>query len=258
MDPVLFEKKDPVAWLTLNRPEQRNALSLELMYEMQERLDLIANDRDIRVVVIRGNGPAFCAGHNLKEMTGENCDIHHLRRIFSVCSDMMQTLHRLPQPVIAQVHGIATAAGCQLVAACDLAIAETNARFSTPGVKIGLFCSTPMVPLSRVIGRRRALEMLLTGRFVSAQEAEGFGLVNRVVEPDELARETETWAGEMAQHSLFTLEFGKKAFYSQIDQDEPSAYNYAKEAIVINCLANDAQEGIKAFLEKRRPEWKDR
>ncbi len=258
MEPVLFEKKESVGWLTLNRPESRNALSLELMDDMQKKLNLVAEDPDIRVLVIRANGPVFCAGHNIKEMAGKDYDIHHFRKVFSICSDMMQTLHLLPQPVIAQVHGIATAGGCQLVAACDLAIAETGARFATPGVKIGLFCSTPMVPLSRVIGRRQALEMLLTGRFVPAEEAKQFGLVNRVVEPDRLAEETENWAGELAQSSSFTLAFGKKAFYNQIDRDESSAYDYAKEAMVINCLAEDAQEGMRAFLEKRKPEWKDR
>jgi len=258
MEPVLFEKKESVGWLTLNRPESRNALSLELMDDMQKKLNLVAEDPDIRVLVIRANGPVFCAGHNIKEMAGKDYDIHHFRKVFSVCSDMMQTLHLLPQPVIAQIHGIATAGGCQLVAACDLAIAETGARFATPGVKIGLFCSTPMVPLSRVIGRRQALEMLLTGRFVSAEEAKQFGLVNRVVEPDRLAEETENWAGELAQSSSFILAFGKKTFYNQIDHDESSAYEYAKEAMVINCLAEDAQEGMKAFLEKRKPEWKDR
>jgi len=258
MESILFEKKGPVGWLTLNRPEQRNTLSLELMDEMQKQLNLVVKDRNIRVVVIRGNGPAFCAGHNMNELVGENYDIHHFRKVFSVCSDMMQTIHQLPQSVIAQVHGIATAAGCQLVAACDLAIAESGTRFATPGVKIGLFCSTPMIPLCRVIGRRRSLEMLLTGRFISAQEAEKFGLVNRVVDPDKLAEETENWAMEIAQYSRVTLEFGKKTFYNQIDQDESSAYNYAKEAIAINCLAKDAQEGMKAVLEKRKPEWKNR
>jgi enoyl-CoA hydratase/carnithine racemase len=170
---------------------------------------------------------------------------------------MMQTIHQLPQPVIAQVHGIATAAGCQLVAACDLAIAEKNALFATPGVKIGLFCSTPMVPLCRVIGRRRALEMLLTGRFVSALEAEKYGLINKVVEKDNLNKETENWARSMSKYNLSTLEIGKKAFYNQIYQDESSAYNYAKEVISINCLDENAQEGMNAFLEKRKPKWKD-
>lgn len=258
MEPALFKKEDHVGWLTLNRPEQRNALSLELMDEMQKKLDLIAKDRDIRVIIIRGNGPAFCTGHNMKELVGENYDIDHFRKIFSVCSNLMQTLHKLPQPVIAQVHGVAMAAGCQLVASCDLAIADSKTKFSTPGVKIGLFCSTPMVPLSRVIGRKRVLDMLFSGRFVSAMEAERFGLINKVVEPDKLAEETKNWALEIAKYSLFTLEFGKKAFYEQIDMDETSAYDYAKEAIAQNCLAEDAQEGMKAFLEKRKPEWKDR
>ncbi|UCD13032.1 MAG: enoyl-CoA hydratase [Thermoplasmatales archaeon] len=257
MESVLFEKKGPVGWFTLNRPKQRNALSLELMGKLQKQLDLVAKNRDIRVIVIRGNGPAFCVGHNIKELAGEKYDIHHFRKVFSVCSNLMQTLHQLPQPVIAQVHGVAMAAGCQLVAACDLGIADNNTKFSTPGIKIGLFCSTPMVPLSRVIGRRRALEMLLTGRFISAQEAERFGLVNKIVDPNKLAEETEKWTMEIAQYSLFTLEFGKKAFYNQIDQDEGSAYNYAKEVIAINCLAKDAQEGMRAFLEKRKPKWKD-
>jgi len=258
MEPILFEKKGPVGWFTLNRPEQRNALSLELMDKLQKQLDLVAKNRDIRVVVIKGSGPAFCVGHNMNELVGENYDIDHFRKIFSVCSKMMLALHKLPQPVIAQVHGVALAAGCQLVAACDLAIADSQTKFSTPGVKIGLFCCTPMIPLSRIIGRRRALEMLLTGRYVSAQEAEKFGLINKVTDPDKLAEETETLAMDIAQYSFFTLEFGKKAFYRQIDQDELSAYKYAKEAMAINCLAEDAQEGMKAFLEKRKPKWKDR
>ncbi len=258
MKSVLFEKKGHVGIITLNSPEDRNALSLELMDEMQKQLDLIAKDRDTHVIVIRGNGPAFCVGHNINELVGEDYDIEHFRNVFSVCSNLMQTLQKMPQPIIAQVHGVAMAAGCQLVAACDLAIADNNTKFSTPGVKIGLFCSTPMVPLSRVIGRRRALDMLLSGRFVSAQEAEKFGLVNKIVDPENLMQETENWAEEIAKFSLFTLEFGKKAFYHQIDQDEGSAYNYAKEAIANNCLSEDAQEGMKAFLEKRKPEWKDR
>jgi enoyl-CoA hydratase/carnithine racemase len=258
MEPVLFEKKGPIGWFTLNRPEQRNALSLELMDEMNKKLNLVAKERDIRVVVIKGNGPAFCTGHDMKELTGKNYDIHHFRKVFSVCSNLMQTLHGLPQPVIAQVHGAAMAAGCQLVAACDLAIAESGTKFSTPGLKIGLFCSTPMVPLCRVIGRRRALEMLLTARFISAQEAERFGLLNKVVDPDKLAEETENWAMEIAKYSRFTLELGKKAFYNQVDKDETSAYNYAKEVIAVNCLDEDAQEGMKAFLEKRKPKWKSR
>ena len=257
MKSILFEKKGHVGIISLNSPENHNALSLELMDEMQKQLDLIAKDRDTRVIIIRGNGPAFCVGHNINELVGEDYDIEHFRNVFSVCSNLMQTLQKMPQPVIAQVHGVAMAAGCQLVAACDLAIADNNTKFSTPGIKIGLFCSTPMVPLSRVIGRRRALDMLLSGRFVSAQEAEKFGLVNKIVDPENLMQETENWAEEIAKFSLFTLEFGKKAFYHQIDQDEGSAYNYAKEAIANNCLSEDAQEGMKAFLEKRKPVWKD-
>ena len=256
MEPVLFEKDGPIGWLTLNRPEKRNALSLELMHAMQNRLDHCAEDGDIRTVVIRGNGPAFCAGHDLNEMAGAHYDARHFRKIFAVCAGLMQSLHQLPQPVIAQVHGIATAAGCQLVAACDLAIAASSARFATPGVKIGLFCSTPAIPLVRAIGRRRAMEMLLTGRFVSANEAERFGLVNYVVAPDRLAAETRNLAMEIAQYSRFTLAFGKQAFYNQIDLDEPAAYNYATDAMVVNCLAADAQEGMTAFLAKRQAIWK--
>lgn len=258
MESVLLEKEMPIGWLTLNRPDKRNALSLELMQDMLVKLDQVAEDPDIRVVVIRGNGPMFSAGHDLKEMAGTDKDLHHFRRIFSTCNRMMLRLQQLPQPVLAQVHGIATAAGCQLVAACDLAIAETGARFATPGVKVGLFCTTPMIPLVRLIGRRRAMEMLLTGRFVSAQEAEHFGLVNRLAPADQLAEETRKWALELAQFSRFTLALGKRAFYEQIDLDETSAYNYAKEVISINCMAEDAQEGMGAFLEKRKPQWRNR
>jgi enoyl-CoA hydratase/carnithine racemase len=244
--------------LTLNRPERRNALSLELMNGVLATLDEAALDEEIRVVVIRGNGPIFSAGHDIKEMAGREKDLHHFRRIFATCNLMMQRLHTLPQPVIAQVHGVATAAGCQLVAACDLAIAEAGARFATPGVKIGLFCTTPMVPLVRVIGRRRAMEMLLSGRFVSAAEAERFGLINRVVPPDELVEATRKWALELAQFSRFTLALGKQAFYEEVDLDERSAYDHAKEVIAMNCLAGDAQEGMSAFLEKRPPNFQGR
>jgi enoyl-CoA hydratase/carnithine racemase len=258
MEPVLLEKDGPIGWLTLNRPDKRNALSLNVMNNMLNKLKHVAQDQDIHVVVIRGKGPAFCAGHNLKDMVGPDLDIEHFYTIFSVCAKMMQTLKKLPQPVIAQVHGIAAAAGCQLVAACDLAIAETGAQFATPGAKIGLFCTTPAVPLVRVIGRRRAMEMLLTGRFISADEAERFGLVNQVVSPDELSQETKKLAMVMAQYSRYTLAFGKQTFYSQVDLNEPSAYEYATHAIAMNCLDEDAQEGMTAFLEKRAPVWKNR
>ncbi len=258
MEPVLLEKEGPISWLTLNRPDKRNALSLELMGDMLGKLEQVGQDRETRIVVLRGNGPAFCAGHDMSEMVGTEHDIHHFRAIFSRCSRMMLGLQKLPQPVIAQVHGIATAAGCQLVAACDLAIAESGARFATPGVKIGLFCTTPMVPLVRVVGRRRAMEMLVSGRFVPAEEAERFGLVNRVVPAEKLADEARDWAMELAQASRFTLAFGKQAFYHQVDLEEAAAYGYAKEAIAMNALAEDAQEGMTAFLEKRKPEWRDR
>jgi len=258
MDDVLLEKKNGVGWVTLNRPESRNALSMTLMTRLRGLMAEVDGDPEIRVAVIRGNGPAFCAGHDLREMAGENRDIHDFREIFGTCSELMQFIHRMAPPVIAQVHGIATAAGCQLAAACDLAIAESGARFATPGVKIGLFCSTPMVPLSRVIGRRRALEMLLSGRFISAREALDFGLVNRVVPPEKLQEAAETWAAELAEFSRFTMAYGKRAFYTQVDAAERDAYAYAQEAIAVNCLDEDAREGMAAFLEKRRPEWKDR
>lgn len=256
MENIIFEKKDHIGWITLNRPNQRNALSLELMQELQKQLEIISEDEEIRVVVIKGKGYAFCTGHNINELVGSDYDSAHYQNVFSTCTKLMQSLHELPQPVIAQVHGAAFAAGCQLVAACDLAIANNKTKFSTPGVKIGLFCSTPMVPLSRVIGRRQALDMLLTGRFVSAEEAKKIGLVNKVVEPDQLDSETEKWAKEIAQYSRLTLEFGKKAFYSQIDKDEQSAYELAKDAMVQNCAFEDAKEGMTAFLEKRKPNFK--
>jgi enoyl-CoA hydratase/carnithine racemase len=258
MDTVLLEKEGPLGWLILNRPDKRNALSLEMMTEVLQKLDTVAGDDAIRVLVIRGNGPIFSAGHDLNEMAGRRDDLHYIRGIFEVCNRMMLRLHELPQPVVAQVHGIATAAGCQLVAACDLAIAESGARFATPGVHIGLFCTTPMIPLVRVVGRRRAMEMLLSGRFISADEALSFGLVNRVVAPDQLLAETRTWALELARFSRFTLAVGKRAFYEQIDLDEKSAYAYAKEVIAMNCRAEDAAEGMSAFLEKRKPQWRDR
>jgi enoyl-CoA hydratase/carnithine racemase len=257
MEPVLLEKEAPIGRLTLNRPEKRNALSLELMEHMLDKLDELAGDADTRVVIIRGNGPVFSAGHDLSEFTGEDKTPHHFRKIFSTCNQMMLRLHQLPQPVIAQVHGIATAAGCQLVAACDLAIAESGARFATPGVKIGLFCTTPMIPLVRVIGRRRAMDMLMTGRFISAKEAEEYGLINRVTSPESLDEEARKWALDIAQYSGYTLALGKQAFYEQVDMDELSAYRYAKEVISQNCLADDAQEGIRAFLGKRQPEWRN-
>ncbi len=258
MNSVLLEKDPPIGWLTLNRPEIRNALSLEMIDSVQGALDKVEKDPQISILIIRGNGPAFSAGHDIREMTRKHENLSELREIFTGCNKMMLKLHELPQPVIAQVHGIATAAGCQLVAACDLAVAETGARFATPGVKIGLFCTTPMIPLVRVVGRRRAMDMLLSGRFVSAEEALQFGLVNKVVSPEKLAEETRTWALELAQASPFVLSLGKNAFYSQVDLDERSAYDYAKEVIAMNCMADDAFEGMSAFIEKRKPVWRNK
>jgi enoyl-CoA hydratase/carnithine racemase len=255
MDLVITGKSEKICFMTINRPDKQNALSLELMQEMKQKLDLIANDKDIQVLIIRGKGKAFCSGHDLRELVGKN-DISYYQHIFSTCSELMQAIAKLPQPVIAMVHGVATAAGCQLVASCDLAIADEHAMFATPGVKIGLFCSTPMIPLIRLIGRRRALDMLLTGRFVSAEEAKNFGLINKVVSIDELEKETKKLALTIANYSRFTIQFGKRAFYDQLDLCERDAYTYGIKAISKNCMNHDAQEGMRAFLEKRKPQWK--
>lgn len=258
MEPILLDKEGPVGRLTLNRPDRRNALSLEMMTKILEKLDEIARDPEIRVVVLRGNGPVFSAGHDLGELAGKEGDLHRYRKIFSTCSRMMQRFHEIPQPIIAQVHGIATAAGCQLVAAADLAVAEAGARFQTPGAMLGLFCITPSVPLVRAVGRKRALDMLFTGRFLSAEEAREAGLINRVVVPESLEEETRKWALEIARASRHTLASGKQAFYAQVDLDEPSAYRYAMEMMALQCFAEDAREGIQAVLDKRPPRWKDR
>jgi len=253
---ILFERHDRIGVLTLNRPKQINALSLRLMKEVLDLLARLENDRDVGAVVIRGAGKHFCAGHDLSEMTGR--DVKAYREIFDTCTRMMNAIQALPQPVIAQVQGVATAAGCQLVATCDLAVAAEGARFATPGVKIGLFCSTPMVALSRAVGRKKALEMLLTGEYLDAEEARLFGLVNRVVPADRLADETLALARKVAEASPLTLGIGKQAFYNQIDLPQPQAYAYAKEVMSLNALAADAQEGMCAFLEKRDPRWTGR
>jgi len=254
--PVLVRRDGPAARITLNRPAQRNALSLELMREVTAALGELGGDASVRAIVVEGAGPAFCAGHDLGEMVGR--DLAFYQQVFDVCTEMMDAVHGAPQPVIARVHGIATAAGCQLVAACDLAVAAAEARFATPGVKIGLFCSTPMVPLSRAIGRKRALEMLLTGTPIDAATALEWGLVNRVVPADGLDATVDELVAAIARSSSLTVGIGKRAFYDQIDLDEARAYDLTKTVMSMNMLAADAQEGIGAFLEKREPTWTGR
>jgi enoyl-CoA hydratase/carnithine racemase len=250
---ILVREDRPAARVTLNRPERRNALSLELIEELVTALTTLGAT-DARAIVIEGAGPAFSAGHDLSEMIGR--DLPFYQRLFDVCTVMMETIHRLPQPVIAKVHGVATAAGCQLVAACDLAIAASDARFGTPGVKIGLFCSTPMVPVSRAIGRKRALEMLLTGDLINAATALEWGLVNRVVEPELLEDAVVELVEKIARSSPLTVGIGKEAFYEQVELDEHRAYDLTKSVMAMNSLAGDAQEGMCAFLEKREPAWR--
>jgi enoyl-CoA hydratase/carnithine racemase len=250
---VLVAREGVLARVTLNRPDKRNALSLELMEELIDALDAIGADPEVRAVVIEGAGVAFSAGHDLSEMVGR--DLPFYQRLFDVCTELMEKIHRVPQPVIAKVQGIATAAGCQLVAACDLAVAADDARFATPGVKIGLFCSTPMVPLSRAIGRKRALEMLLTGELVSAHTALEWGLVNRVVPSEQLDDAVAELVDAIARSSPLTVGIGKEAFYAQVELDEHRAYDLAKAVMSMNSMAADAQEGICAFLEKRDPSW---
>jgi enoyl-CoA hydratase/carnithine racemase len=251
---VLTEVHDGVMHLILNRPEKRNALSQELLTRLHSALNEIANDADVRVVVLAARGPAFCAGHDLSEMVG--CSQAEYHDLFSLCSRVMQQLRGLPQPVIARVHGLATAAGCQLVAACDLAVAAENATFATPGVKIGLFCTTPMVPLVRTIAPRAALEMLLTGKAISAQQALAWSLVNRVVPPMELDAAVKEFTDAILASSPLILHIGKQAFYEQLGLDESAAYEQATEVMTANALKDDAQEGMRAFLEKRRPHWR--
>ena len=245
-----------VRTLTLNRPERRNALSLGLMRELLDALAITAADTQVQVVVLRGEGPAFCAGHDLSEMLG--CQLDDYRELFDVCSELMLALHRLPQPVIARVHGIATAAGCQLVAACDLAVAADDARFATPGVRIGLFCSTPMVEVSRAVGRKQALELLLTGDPIDADTAVRWGLLNRAVPAAELDAAVAELAARVARGSTRTIEIGKRAFYEQLDVPIEQAYAHAKEVMARNAAEPDAQEGIDAFLHKRPPVWQGR
>jgi enoyl-CoA hydratase/carnithine racemase len=252
-DPLLLVRDGPVATLVLNRPERRNPLSLALMRELTAALGEIAADAGVRAVVLGAVGPAFCAGHDLRELIGrEEADYVE---VFDACSELMLTLHRIPQPVVARVQGIATAAGCQLVAACDLAVAAEGARFATPGVRIGLFCTTPMVEVARAVGRKRAMELLLTGDPIDAETARDWGLVNRVVPAERLDEEAEALAARVAQASGLALGMGKRAFYDNLDPDADESYRRASAVMCANALARDAQEGISAFLEKRRPVW---
>lgn len=253
---IQFETEGTIATVTLNRPQRRNALSLELMREMTACLDEIANDRNVHVVLLRATGKVFSSGHDLSEMVGR--DINEYRRVFDVCTEMMTRVQSIPQPVIAEVQGVATAAGCQLVATCDLAVASEQATFATPGVKIGLFCTTPMVALSRAVGRKRAMQMLLTGEMIDAPTAAEWGLVNIVVPAAELEEQSRKLAMCIADASALTVALGKQAFYAQVDLDQPKAYAYAKEVMSMNSLAADAQEGISAFLQKRRACWTGR
>jgi enoyl-CoA hydratase/carnithine racemase len=250
---LLIAQEGNLGVITLNRPDRRNALSLELMLELIRALDEHAANPSVRAVILAAKGKAFSSGHDLSELVDRT--LTDYRRIFDVCTELMTKIQSIPQPVIAQVQGIATAAGCQLVATCDLAIASEDAQFATPGVKIGLFCSTPMVALSRAVGRKRAMEMLLTGKLVDAATATEWGLINRAVPAAELEFETRQLACRIAEASSFTVALGKQAYYAQIDLDQSKAYAYTKEVMSTNALAHDAQEGISAFLDKRAACW---
>ena len=256
---VLAAKTGSVLKLTLNRAGARNALSVALMGALQTALEEAAADKSVRVIVIAADGPAFSAGHDLKEMTARRADPDKgkafFAALFTQCSKLMQTVVRHPKPVIAQIQGIATAAGCQLVASCDLAVASSAARFATPGVNIGLFCSTPMVALSRNVSRKHAMEMLLTGEMFSAEEARRIGLINRIAAPEALEAETMKLAELIATKPHGTLKIGKEAFYRQVEMPLSEAYDYASQVMTMNMLAAEAEEGIGAFVEKREPKW---
>ncbi|HUA09887.1 MAG TPA: enoyl-CoA hydratase [Candidatus Acidoferrales bacterium] len=250
---ISLEREGRAAILTMRRPEKRNALSRSMMRELAGALGELGSDRSVRTVIIAGEGQAFSAGHDLSELRG--CDETSATEIFDRCVELMETIGRIPQPVIAEVGALATAAGAQLVATCDLAVASTHARFATPGVRIGLFCSTPMVALSRAVGQKRALHMLLTGEPIDAQTALAWGLVNTVVEPAELRGATLALAERIAGASGAVVGLGKAAFYRQLELDRADAYVYTKRIMIQNAQLEDAQEGIGAFLEKRPPRW---
>ena len=254
LEHLLVEDALPAVLITLNRPRQRNALSTPLMRELTAELERQSARPEVRAIVLRAEGPAFSAGHDLKELIGRS--LKEEQEVFETCTRMMETIQRIPQPVIAAVQGVATAAGCQLVATCDLAVASEEASFATPGVKIGLFCSTPMVALSRNIGRKRALEMLLTGRPIDAHTAAEWGLVNRVVPATELDAAALELAHQVATASPLTVRIGKQAFYRQIDVPQEEAYRLMSRTMAENAMTCDAQEGMSAFLEKRQPTWR--
>lgn len=257
-DVVLRRDDAGIATLTLNRPDKFNALSVSLLAALQRELDTISEDRAVRVVVLAGNGKAFCAGHDLKEMR-ENPSAEATRALFDQCAQVMLTITRIPQPVIARVHGIATAAGCQIVATCDLAVASEKARFAVSGVNLGLFCSSPMVALSRVMGRKQAMEMLVTGEFIDADTARAWGLINRTVPEDQLDAAVAGLAASIASKSPAAVAIGKGLFYRQLEQGTQAAYAAASEAMTWNMLTEDAVAGIDAFIAKQPPpEWKGR
>jgi len=253
---LIIEREAGLVTITMNRPDKRNALSTTMMAEMIAALREIGAQQDARALIIAGAGPAFSAGHDLEELKGR--DLAFYRHEFDLCAELMHTVQAIPQPVIARVHAIATAAGCQLAATCDLVLAGESARFATPGVRIGLFCSTPMVALARAVGRKRAMEMLLSGDPIDAHTAAQWGLVNRVVPDADLVKETRKLATRIVEASPLTIAIGKQAFYAQIDLDQARAYDYTKEVMSLNAMANDAREGISAFFEKRQPTWTGR
>lgn len=248
---ILLSVENLIARITLNKPERRNALSLEMMTEITECLRSMSSD--VRAVIINGAGPIFSSGHDLNELKGKSSERY--KAIFDICVEMMTVIEQIPQPVIAEVHGIATAAGCQLVAGCDLAIASDETRFAVPGVRIGLFCSTPMVALTRAVGRKRAMEMLLTGDYIDAKTAVDWGLINKSVPFSQLKESVQQLASKIAESSPRIVSIGKHAFYSQMGLDQHAAYDYAKGVMCLNALEDDAQEGIDAFLGKRKPKW---
>lgn len=259
---VLREDHGAIAMLVLNRPEARNSLSQEMIDVLSAEIALVRDDKNVRALIIAANGPGFCAGHDMKQMTARRADSDRGRaffeHMFKSCAKMMMSIVNLPKPVIAAVGGVASAAGCQLVASCDLAVASKEARFATPGVDIGLFCSTPMVAVSRNVSNKHAMEMLLTGDLITAQRAHEMGLINRVVDVGSERHEALELANKIASKSAHTLKIGKEAFYRQREMDLESAYRYTAEVMTENMLARDAEEGIGAFVDKRTPKWEDR